>query len=353
MSMSRWSVASAIVAVAAPVVAAPVGNFNVERLSKVDKTLASDAFQGRGTASAIEPTVINYIAGELKAAGVQPGGDLIDGKRSWFQKVPLLKSEIVGAPDISLDENGAKVPLQQGPQIAVLPPLNGAKQVDIHEAPLVFVGYGVDAPERGWNDFKGEDMHGKILVELVNDPDFEAAPGEPVAGKFGGKAMTYYGRWTYKFEEAARHGAAGVILIHETVRPLIPGKSSRSPTPFLNSTSSATIPRRSIRSSKAGFSASSQRNCSSAQASTSTKQSRGPPSGLPAYPAQGDPVRPLFGEPADHHQPQCRRNPAGKVTSRRDDHLFRLTGTISASESPTRPATGSIMARSTMRPASA
>ncbi len=217
MSMSRWSVASAIVAVAAPVVAAPVGNFSVERLSKVDKTLASDAFQGRGTASAIEPTVINYIAGELKAAGVQPGGDLIDGKRSWFQEVPLLESEIVGAPDISLDENGAKVPLQQGPQIAVLPPLNGAKQVDIHEAPLVFVGYGVDAPERGWNDFKSEDMHGKILVELVNDPDFEAAPGEPVAGKFGGKAMTYYGRWTYKFEEAARHGAAGVILIHETV----------------------------------------------------------------------------------------------------------------------------------------
>jgi Zn-dependent M28 family amino/carboxypeptidase len=94
--------------------------------------------------------------------------------------------------------------------------LNGAKHVDIVNAPLVFVGYGVDAPERQWNDFKGQDMHGKVLVELVNDPDFEAAPGEPVAGKFGGKAMTYYGRWTYKYEEAARQGAAGVILIHET-----------------------------------------------------------------------------------------------------------------------------------------
>jgi Zn-dependent M28 family amino/carboxypeptidase len=98
----------------------------------------------------------------------------------------------------------------------VLAPLNGAKQVDIANAPLVFVGYGVDAPERQWNDFKGQDMHGKILVELVNDPDFEAQPGEPVAGVFGGKAMTYYGRWTYKYEEAARQGAAGVILIHET-----------------------------------------------------------------------------------------------------------------------------------------
>ncbi|HEX8842597.1 MAG TPA: M28 family metallopeptidase, partial [Sphingomicrobium sp.] len=95
-------------------------------------------------------------------------------------------------------------------------PLNGANRVDIANAPLVFVGYGVDAPERGWNDFKGQDMHGKVLVELVNDPDFEAAPGEPVAGKFGGKAMTYYGRWTYKYEEGARQGAAGVILIHET-----------------------------------------------------------------------------------------------------------------------------------------
>jgi Zn-dependent M28 family amino/carboxypeptidase len=74
----------------------------------------------------------------------------------------------------------------------------------------------VNAPERGWSDFKGEDMHGKILVELVNDPDFEAAAGEPVAGKFGGTSMTYYGRWTYKYEEAARQGAAGVLLIHET-----------------------------------------------------------------------------------------------------------------------------------------
>ena len=217
MSVPRALMASFIVAASIPAAGAPVGSFSVQRLSDVDKTLASDAFQGRGTAAAIEPTVIDYIAGQLKAAGVQPGGDLVDGKRSWFQKVPLLRSEIVGTPEIRLDENGTAVPLQQGPQIAVLPPLNGASQVDIRNAPLVFVGYGVDAPERGWNDFKGQDMHGKVLVELVNDPVFEAAPGEPVAGKFGGKAMTYYGRWTYKYEEAARQGAAGVILIHETV----------------------------------------------------------------------------------------------------------------------------------------
>jgi Zn-dependent M28 family amino/carboxypeptidase len=217
MKRSRWLIASTIVLLAAPLSAAPqFGDFSPQRLSDVDKTISSDAFEGRGTGSPIEPKVIDYIAGQLRAAGVQPGGDVVNGKRTWFQNVPLLQSQIVGTPQISLNENGTVVPLRQGPEIAVLAPLNGAKQVDIANAPLVFVGYGVNAPERNWNDFKGEDMHGKILVELVNDPDFEAAPGEPVAGVFGGKAMTYYGRWTYKYEEAARQGAAGVILIHET-----------------------------------------------------------------------------------------------------------------------------------------
>ena len=216
MKTARWLVATAIAIAAVPVAAQHLGAFNTQRLSQFDKVLASDAFQGRGTAAPIEPTVIQYIADQLKASGVQPGGDIVNGQRTWFQKVPLLESQIVGTPQISLDESGTVVPLQQGPEIAVLAPLNGASRVDIQNAPLVFVGYGVDAPERGWNDFKGQDMHGKVLVELVNDPDFAAAPGEPVAGKFGGKAMTYYGRWTYKYEEAARQGAAGVILIHET-----------------------------------------------------------------------------------------------------------------------------------------
>jgi Zn-dependent M28 family amino/carboxypeptidase len=215
MNRFRWLCASAIALTAAPL-AAQTNPFNTQLLSDVDKTLSSDAFQGRGTAAPIEPTVINYIAQQFAAAGVQPAGDLVNGQRSWFQNVPLLESQIVGTPQISLKENGTVVPLQQGPEIAVLAPLSGARQVDIVNAPLVFAGYGVDAPERGWNDFKGQDMHGKVLVVLVNDPDFEAAPNEPVMGKFGGKAMTYYGRWTYKYEEAARLGAAGVIIIHET-----------------------------------------------------------------------------------------------------------------------------------------
>ena len=216
MNRLRWLSASALALAAAPLAAQP-NPFSTQRLSEVDKVLSSDAFQGRGTAAPIEPTVIDYIAKQLAAAGVEPGGDVVNGQRSWFQNVPLLESQIVGTPQISLNENGTVVPLQQGPEIAVLAPLNGARQVDIVNAPLVFAGYGVDAPERGWNDFKGQDMHGKVLVVLVNDPDFEASANEPVMGKFGGKAMTYYGRWTYKYEEAARQGAAAAIIVHETV----------------------------------------------------------------------------------------------------------------------------------------
>jgi hypothetical protein len=146
MKASRWLLGSAIALAAPFAAAAQTGSFSPQRLSDIDKTISSDAFQGRGTASAIEPKVIAYIADQFRAAGVQPGGDLVGGKRSWYQKVPLLESQIVGTPQISLNENGTIVPLQQGPEIAVLAPLNGASRIDIENAPLVFVGYGVDAP---------------------------------------------------------------------------------------------------------------------------------------------------------------------------------------------------------------
>src|SRR3569623_1584883 len=109
MNGYRLLAASALALAAAQVGAQSTGAFSTQRLSQVDRILASDAFQGRGTASAIEPKVIRYIADQLAAAGVQPGGDLVDGKRSWFQQVPLLQSEIVGTPQISLDENGSVV----------------------------------------------------------------------------------------------------------------------------------------------------------------------------------------------------------------------------------------------------
>src|SRR5690348_498088 len=147
----------------------------------------------------------------MKAAGLQPGGDLKDGKRLWTQAVPLLRSEIIGKPSLSLTLGDKSEPLTQGEQIAIRAPMNGASAIDISHAPLVFVGYGVKAPERNWDDFKGVDLHAKIAVVLVNDPDFETGKGD-----FGGKAMTYYGRWTYKYEEAARQGALGLLVIHET-----------------------------------------------------------------------------------------------------------------------------------------
>jgi Zn-dependent M28 family amino/carboxypeptidase len=94
---------------------------------------------------------------------------------------------------------------------------------------MVFVGYGVTAPERGWDDFKGVDVKGKVVVMLVNDPDFEAAPGEEVAGRFGGKTMTFYGRWVYKYEEAARRGAIAALVVHETDAAGYPWTVVKSP----------------------------------------------------------------------------------------------------------------------------
>jgi Zn-dependent M28 family amino/carboxypeptidase len=187
-------------------------SFSADRMSADDKTLGSDAFEGRGVATPAETRTVNYLISGFKAAGLQPGGQIVKGKRTWTQNVPLLKSDHVAAPVVTVTSGGQPLTLRQGEEIAVRAPTNGQQKFDISKAPLVFVGYGVSAPERGWDDFKGQDVKGKILVVLVNDPDFEG--GE---GNFGGKAMTYYGRWTYKYEEAARRGAAGVMIVHESL----------------------------------------------------------------------------------------------------------------------------------------
>jgi Zn-dependent M28 family amino/carboxypeptidase len=202
--------AGAALIAAAPLVAQTVP-FDPQRLSQHVQTLGSDAFEGRAPASAGETKTVAYLSDQFAKAGLQPGGDLKDGKRLWTQAVPLLRSEFTAAPHISLNVAGKATPLTQGEQIAVRAPTNGDKAMAIDGAPLVFAGYGVKAPERGWDDFKGLDAKGKILVVLVNDPDFEGGEGD-----FGGEAMTYYGRWTYKYEEGARLGARGVLVIHET-----------------------------------------------------------------------------------------------------------------------------------------
>ena len=197
--------------VAAAPLAAQTATFDPQRLSQHVQTLGSDAFEGRAPATAGETKTVAYLSDQFAKAGLQPGGDLKDGKRLWTQAVPLLRSEFTASPNISLNLAGKATPLAQGEQIAVRAPTNGDKAMAINGAPLVFAGYGVKAPERGWDDFKGLDARGKILVVLVNDPDFEGGEGD-----FGGKAMTYYGRWTYKYEEGARLGAKGVLVIHET-----------------------------------------------------------------------------------------------------------------------------------------
>jgi len=181
------------------------------RLSQDVKVLSSDEFEGRGPATAGETKTIDYVVAQMKAAGLQPGGDLKDGKREWTQAVPLARAEIKGTPTVSVAVKGKAQALTQGEQIAIRAAQDGSTAVDISKAPLVFAGYGVSAPERGWDDFKGVDLKGKIAVVLINDPDFDGGEGD-----FGGKAMTYYGRWTYKYEEAARQGALGLLIVHET-----------------------------------------------------------------------------------------------------------------------------------------
>jgi Zn-dependent M28 family amino/carboxypeptidase len=180
-------------------------------LSQDVKVLSSDEFEGRGPNTPGEVKTVAYLINQFEAAGLKPGGDLVDGKRGWTQDVPLGRFEIKGPVEIGIKAGGKEEAFTQGEQIAVRAAMTGAKSVEFKDAPLVFVGYGVTAPERKWDDFKGQDLKGKLAVVLINDPDFETGKGE-----FGGKAMTYYGRWTYKFEELARRGALGTLIVHET-----------------------------------------------------------------------------------------------------------------------------------------
>ncbi|MGE8279324.1 MAG: M28 family metallopeptidase [Stenotrophomonas sp.] len=208
--MKRVVISLLAMSVSTALMAAPP-KFDGARISADVKELSSDAYEGRSPATAGEEKTIAFLSKQFADAGMQPGGDLKDGQRLWTQAVPLLKGDIVGKPELSLSSQGKPQTLTQGQEIAVRAAMNGASQVDIRNAPLVFLGYGVKAPERNWDDFKGVDLKGKIAVVLINDPDFESG-----AGDFDGKGMTYYGRWTYKFEEGARQGAAGVLIVHET-----------------------------------------------------------------------------------------------------------------------------------------
>ena len=181
------------------------------RMSAIIRTLASDEFQGRAPGTEGEARTIAWIAGEYRKAGLEPAGE----NGTYLQRVPLLRTQLKTGGSVSIEHAGLRIPLAV-PGDLYLSSVRETAVAQVVAAPMVFVGYGVTAPERGWDDFKGADLHGRVAVFLVNDPDFEAAAGEPVANRFGGQAMTYYGRWTYKFEEAARRGAIAALVVHET-----------------------------------------------------------------------------------------------------------------------------------------
>ena len=186
------------------------GPISAGRMSDIVREISSDAYGGRSPGTAAETRTVAYLVRRLKALGLEPGGD----HGGFLQTVPLVRIEVAPDPKLRLELGGWSQPLRQSQEV-VIESQQPRAHVHVDKAPLVFVGYGVAAPERGWDDFKGVDLHGKIAVFLVNDPDFAATKGEDAFGRFGGRAMTYYGRWTYKFEEAARRGALGALIIHE------------------------------------------------------------------------------------------------------------------------------------------
>ena len=171
------------------------------------KTLSSDAFEGRGPGTPGEDKTVEYIKAQFERIGLQPGNH-----GEWFQTVPMVETTADPATTLRIDVAGKDARTLRFGDDMVVGTRTGKQDVSIRNSGLVFVGYGVNAPERGWNDYAGVDVKGKTVVMLVNDPGFHAGD----ASLFDGKRMTYYGRWTYKFEEAARQGAEAALIVHDT-----------------------------------------------------------------------------------------------------------------------------------------
>ena len=187
-------------------VAAPNDGITPALLARHIKALASDEFQGRRPFTAGEEKATAYLAAEFKKLGLKPGPT-----GSYFQAVPLV--EIVGTPDsvATVAGNGKTLALKYRQDFMFLSE-HEQPLIAVKNSPLVFAGYGVTAPEYGWDDYAGLDVKGKTVVVLINDP---GNAGNDTT-LFKGNAMTYYGRWSYKYEEAARHGATGLVIIHDT-----------------------------------------------------------------------------------------------------------------------------------------
>ncbi len=191
---------------AAPPAHAFSSDIDAADFAELVKTLASDEFEGRAPGSHGEDLTVQYIRDQMQRIGLQPGnGD------SWFQEVPMTETTAAPSTVLTLRHGDANRTLGFGDDM-VIGTRTGQPEVKIDASQMVFVGYGVDAPEQDWNDYAGQDWKGKTVVMFVNDPGFHVND----ARLFDGKRMTYYGRWTYKFEEAARKGAAAALIVHDT-----------------------------------------------------------------------------------------------------------------------------------------
>jgi len=188
-----------------------VPEITAQDLSARDKAISDDAFQGRGPGTVAGEAASQWLADEMKRIGLKPGNH-----GSYFQPVPAVNITLDAAKShlVFATAHGIIAPTFPDDDVFWTPRFKSS-EVTVKNAPLVFVGYGVVAPEYNWNDYAGVDVKGKTVVILINDPGNEDANPDPKF--FKGKAMTYYGRWTYKFEEASRQGAAAAIIVHETV----------------------------------------------------------------------------------------------------------------------------------------
>jgi Zn-dependent M28 family amino/carboxypeptidase len=203
---------------------AALKSFSADRMLAHIRTLSSDEFEGRGPGSKGEELAIQYLQDQFRSAGLEPGNP--DG--TDVQSVRLVG--ITADPQIKLSftgHGGSLTPKFQSEFVAWTKRVVDTSAVD---ADMIFAGYGVQAPEFQWDDFKGVDVRGKILVVLINDPPVPDPqnPGQLDPNTFGGKAMTYYGRWTYKFEKAAELGAAGCLIVHQTERAGYPWEVVRN-----------------------------------------------------------------------------------------------------------------------------
>ncbi|NVK55948.1 MAG: M28 family peptidase [Alteromonadaceae bacterium] len=177
-------------------------SITADKIATPLKTLASDEFEGRLPTTEGEKKTLDYLTTEFKRLGLEPGnGD------SYLQEVALMEITADPAMTMTIGDNTFDYKVDM-----VASSKREQQQVNLTDSELVFVGYGINAPEYDWNDYEGLDVTGKTVVMLVNDPGFE----NPQSGKFQGTTMTYYGRWSYKYEEASRQGAAGAIIVHET-----------------------------------------------------------------------------------------------------------------------------------------